>query len=736
MKKIFLILLTCILLCSCSDKKVKTYSNIDDLKNSTVGFIIGTFHDQYIEENHSDKNIKAVYQSSSSNLLMSLRAKKIDCFAIDTPIAKMLQASENDISSFEIENTDIPSAFLFSNKNDELINDFNNFVISAKESGYLEKLEDKWINNINSDEKIDKKDYAPTKRTIKVIINSGAPPYGYISNGELTGMFTELLYEFGYESGYSFEIDQTDFDGVLSGISSGKYDIGVDDVSMTEERKKNLVFSEPVHSNSISIVYLNENNNDTYTSPYDLKDKKMGCMSGSIYDVTIKEKLGNSDIDYYNSRSELIMGLQSKKIEGYLADKPVAIVCCQENESIKYLDEALEHVDYGFCFSKNASNIRLQFNEFLKKISDNGQLSKLQEKWINENAIEQKIDNIELTGENGTIKACTTPDAAPFSFFKNGKYEGYEVELINLFAKEYGYNVQIDSVSFDAIISAISSNKYDMAFNGIYITEERKMSVDFSDPVCSSSVVAVVRSGEETKTSFIESLKNKFYTTFVEEDRYKIILNGIKTTLIITVASLVIGTACGFVAFLLSRKTRKWLTKLFDTIAYIVDGLPVVVLLMVLFYIIFAQSSLNGTMISILGFSLIICCSVYGMLKTGVGAIDKGQFEGALALGYTDNQTLFKFILPQALRIIMPSYRGEIVSLIKSSSVVGYVTVEDLTRASDLIRSRTYDAFFPLIITAIIYFILAWLITKIVNKIQIKYLPSEKSKKEILKSLK
>ena len=156
---------------------------------------------------------------------------------------------------------------------------------------------------------------------------------------------------------------------------------------------------------------------------------------------------------------------------------------------------------------------------------------------------------------------------------------------------------------------------------------------------------------------------------------------------------------------------------------------------MILFYIIFAKSKLSGTVISIVGFSIIVSLSVYGMLKTGVDAIDIGQYEGALALGYTDNQALFKFVLPQALRIIMPSYRGEIISLIKSSSIVGYVTVQDLTRVSDIIRSRTYDAFFPLIVTAIIYFALAWLLTKLADYLQKRYLSNEKTKDEILKNI-
>ena len=429
------------------------------------------------------------------------------------------------------------------------------------------------------------------------------------------------------------------------------------------------------------------------------------------------------------------MGVQLNKISGYIADKPVAIVCCKENNNIKYLDEALDNVEYGFCFSEDAEAIKQQFNEFLNNISNNGTIDRLQNKWISEDCMNQEIDPIELSGENGTIKACTTPDAAPFSFIKNNKFEGYEVELLTLFAKEYGYDLEVSVTSFDALLSAVASNKFDIAFNGIFITEERKKSEDFSNPTYKSFAVPVVKNNSSSSINIFESIINKFYRSFIEEDRYMIILKGIQITLLITIVSLVIGTILGFIFFLLSRRLGKWFNRMIGIFSSIFSGLPIVVILMIFFYVLFAKTSFNGELVSIIGFSLLICFAVFNMLKTGVGAIDKGQYEGAIALGYTDTKAFFKFVLPQALKIVMPSYRNEIVSLIKSSSIVGYITVEDLTKASDIIRSRTYDAFFPLIITSILYFIMSILLTKIVDVLQKRFLPSKKSKEEILKKI-
>ncbi|MBR1735666.1 MAG: ABC transporter permease subunit, partial [Firmicutes bacterium] len=114
-------------------------------------------------------------------------------------------------------------------------------------------------------------------------------------------------------------------------------------------------------------------------------------------------------------------------------------------------------------------------------------------------------------------------------------------------------------------------------------------------------------------------------------------------------------------------------------------------------------------------------------MRSGIESIDPGQREAALALGFTERQAFYKFIFPQAAMRFLPVYRGEIVSLLKNTSIVGYIAIQDLTKMSDIIRSRTYEAFFPLIVTALIYFLLAWIISLILSKVE-KAVSSKKKK--------
>lgn len=164
--------------------------------------------------------------------------------------------------------------------------------------------------------------------------------------------------------------------------------------------------------------------------------------------------------------------------------------------------------------------------------------------------------------------------------------------------------------------------------------------------------------------------------------------------------------------------------------------MPVVVLLMILFYIVFGKSAVDGVFVSIVAFTLLFGAVTIGLLRTGLDAIDEGQREAGLALGYSESQTFIKIILPQAIRHMLPSYESEAVELLKGTAIVGYIAVQDLTKVGDIIRSATYDAIFPLLAVAFLYFVLEALF-KVIIRVLDKILYQRKRKNEyILKGIK
>ena len=206
------------------------------------------------------------------------------------------------------------------------------------------------------------------------------------------------------------------------------------------------------------------------------------------------------------------------------------------------------------------------------------------------------------------------------------------------------------------------------------------------------------------------SLTESFYNNLIVEDRYKMILDGLQVTLLITLFSAILGTLLGGLVCWMRMSRRVWQQQTAKIYIDLMRGTPVLVLLMLMYYVVMAPMDTTGIVVAIVTFAMNTAAYISEMLRTTIQGIDKGQTEAGLALGFTQRQTFFKIVMPQVVRAVMPVYQGEVISLLKGTSIVGYIAVADMTRASDLIRSRTFDAFFPLILTAIIYFFVAWLI--------------------------
>ena len=213
------------------------------------------------------------------------------------------------------------------------------------------------------------------------------------------------------------------------------------------------------------------------------------------------------------------------------------------------------------------------------------------------------------------------------------------------------------------------------------------------------------------------SLTESFYNNLIAEDRYRMILDGLQVTLLITLCAALLGTLMGGLVCWMRMSQRRWLQQVAKVYIELMRGTPVLVLLMLMYYVVMAPLDATGIVVAIVTFAMNTAAYISEMLRTTIQGIDRGQTEAGLALGFTPRQTFFKIVLPQVVKAVMPVYQGEVVSLLKGTSIVGYIAVADMTRASDLIRSRTFDAFFPLIVTAIIYFLMAWLIGQLLQNL-------------------
>lgn len=214
-----------------------------------------------------------------------------------------------------------------------------------------------------------------------------------------------------------------------------------------------------------------------------------------------------------------------------------------------------------------------------------------------------------------------------------------------------------------------------------------------------------------------QGISQAFINNLLVENRYQLILGGLRTTLVITIFATVAGTLLGGLICLLRMSRNRFASGFAKVYIDIMRGTPVLVLLMIMFYVVMAESEASGQLVAIVTFALNSAAYVSEILRTNIESIDKGQTEAGLSLGFSRTQTFLRFVLPPAVRNAVPVYLGEIITLLKSTSIVGYVAVMDMTKASDLIRSRTFDAFFPLILIALLYFLIAWLIGLVLKRL-------------------
>ena len=223
-----------------------------------------------------------------------------------------------------------------------------------------------------------------------------------------------------------------------------------------------------------------------------------------------------------------------------------------------------------------------------------------------------------------------------------------------------------------------------------------------------------------------------FKFIFLQDNRWKYLTDGLKITLEVTFFAVILGIVLGSVIAIIrstydtnyesmKSKVGKAVLKILNLVAKIyltvIRGTPVVVQLMIMYYVIFSTSN-NKVPIAILSFGINSGAYVAEIIRSGIMAIDRGQFEAGRSLGFNYIQTMIYIILPQAFKNILPALANEFIVLLKETSVAGYVALQDLTKGGDIIRSRTYSAFMPLITVAVIYLVMVMFFTYLVGRLE------------------
>ncbi len=221
----------------------------------------------------------------------------------------------------------------------------------------------------------------------------------------------------------------------------------------------------------------------------------------------------------------------------------------------------------------------------------------------------------------------------------------------------------------------------------------------------------------------IEKFSQDFYQNFIEDDRWKYIVDGLGNTIKITFFAVLVGILLGFLVAVVRctyEKTGK--LRLLDLLCKVyltvIRGTPVLIQLMIIYFVVFGSVRIDKVLVSVLAFGINSGAYVAEIFRGGIMSIDNGQFEAGRSLGFSYPQTMFYIIMPQAFKNVLPALGNEFIVLLKETSVAGYIAVQDLTKGADIIRSRTYSAFMPLMAAAVIYLVMVMIFTYFVQRLE------------------
>ena len=231
----------------------------------------------------------------------------------------------------------------------------------------------------------------------------------------------------------------------------------------------------------------------------------------------------------------------------------------------------------------------------------------------------------------------------------------------------------------------------------------------------------------------MNKLIDDFQQNFLDESRWHYLTNGLKTTLIITFFAVILGFVLGFlVAIVRSTHDKTGKMKILNALCRVyltvIRGTPMVVQLLIFYYVLLPifGVKITGVQVSMVVFGLNSGAYISEIMRSGIQSVDPGQMEAGRSLGFNYAQTMWYVIMPQAFKTVLPTLCNEFISLLKETSVSGYIAIQDLTKGGDIIRSRTYSAFMPLIAVALVYLVIVMIFTKLIQILERRLRQSER----------
>ena len=456
-----------------------------------------------------------------------------------------------------------------------------------------------------------------------------------------------------------------------------------------------------------------------------------GTLTVPEWENGIRERFPEGEIRHYNTMANMYEGVESGEVDAAVGFTDERITLSETRPEMAMIEEPFTAVQFGFGTQKSEKGeaLRDELNRYLKGLKESGEYDALREKWEDPKREGDVMGDYSFSGEKGKLKIATGGQWTPMTFYQGETLTGEFVEIAKGFCAQAGYTPEFEAVTFSAELSGLASGTYDIVADSVVLNEERLEVVNITDPLMEDDYYLYVKREPVMKTVpkasvFVKNLKASIRRTFINEGRYKILLSGLKITLLLSVVAGFFGTILGACICFMRTRNNKYVSAFASLYIRIFRALPVVVLLLVLNYIVFRNSGVTAFWVCAITFSIEFSAYCSEIFRSGINAVPEGQSRAARALGFSRIEAFRNVVWPQAMVNILPAYSGQFISTVKMTSVAGYISIVDLTKASDIIRSRTYEAFFPLLFTAAVYFVLCAILVALLRVMEKRIDPS------------
>ncbi len=756
MKRIFvgLCVLMTLLLAGCS----QTVAPLPPVETAKIGTMIGTLSESLAPEKYPEAEISRFNNYVDESAAMM--AGKIDYAIMDYATAQNFIKSNEGTMIWSEPLTDEVTAMALKKENTELNQKINGVLNRYLSDGTVDEIKAHWFPEEGGAYEIVDVPKNASGPVLRVAVTSLTEPRCFVKDGELTGMNVELMSRIAYELGMQVEFQDMDFKAMIDSLQSGTSDV-IAAMYNTPERSQKVDFTAGYFPNPQVFVVMEDRieateggqtSQQTISSSSDLNKAGyiIGVPEGTPPEEVAKEFMPNADISYFTQFMDGVAALKSGKVTAVIYDSSGVDRILLSNPDLVKLEEELGNIEIAAVVSLEDAKLNDQLNTFISQFQADGTATAMYERWIS-NTGGVMPDIPKPLNPEKKITIITNGLTEPMNYYENGQLTGYDIEFMKRFASYANLDFEIITMDYAAMLPALQSGKGDVIISDFFKTDERGQEVLYSDAyvVLHNSVLVrksmysgnienvegtVATNQSQTGTgSFFASLQDSFNKTFIVEDRYKLVLEGLWTTIVISMLSLFFGSLLGALICAMRKSRLKIVSGLAIVYIRLIQGVPIVLTLMILYYILFASVDIHPILIAVVGFSINFAAYSAEIFRTAIDATDKGQLEAAYALGFTRVSSFFKVTLPQALRHILPIFKGEFISMVKMTSVVGYIAIQDLTKMTDIIRSRTFDAFFPLFVTAFIYFVITYLFIIVLGKIEVQIDP--KRRKRVVKGI-